>query len=928
MNVELLFKINTTWQKIELSESLNYTINKQFIDLNDLTSISTDYTKTIKIPFTPRNNEIFNFYFKIQSRVMGSVEYYTFDPSEKIDCIITYNNNVLLSGYFVIDDISAKDKTYNGTIYSTVNQLYKDLLSQTIKDYEVMDGHNIMENIRVSPDIIKRSIDDTFVPNYSENSINNFEEIMGFAVQEIPNTDILDTTKIQYSKSAGVDPTLPPVDMDAYIKYLHDSYDTSFHKSLINKGISFPFKMEVPVLTTKAYLYVKSLISMIKHKLSSEYDVTLDTSDIDNDIPDEMCYFPSCPFNEKDFAKQDSNVLNIEKNNTVITSGMYSSFITAKTPKNVNIPLSILTDENSQIHVENYSSSIIKVSNLQSSVNTFDLIINQSLWYGGQNTRNISPTRFDVKPIDMYFKHRINYPVITVYYQSPSSPYATNNYVSAIHVYYAHNKIRHEWKNFVKRWINTVKQSSPNLEVFETNDDKGYNDDFQLSPNKITYQSTGLNPVCIHVRVNPYSNTFLQVKQFVFNNPTNGFGSYPTIFMNGGWYDKAILANIQHDVIPIDCLADINSSGTITKDEAKDVVFQFLTVKMDSVLFKFNGPSSYTRKYNNLSGFFGDFIPFKWLFDFCKKNRYYVEYNEDKKCIKIYSKYFTESNGLKIVEKYIDYSKDVNIKPLNNEYSKIKFGYKENKNQNLNEYVKTYGQEFGDLTINTLYSNSKETLKLSTGDEICPVITNKYSINWDTLKDWNPNNSIPVKVQKYNYYVIDDVVDNKYGNNNFYLFRSGVTVTNNYFITWPSNIEMANNIFSYHVSTKTDSSEVSNQTNLRMFKYHTTNGNGENVNIFFNKPMIIFTNEDLSGSEDLYTHRWQNYLDEIFDINNKKVTCYVPLSVAEYYNFRFNQLWNIEGNLFIVNKIIDFNPANNEPTKVELIQVNNIENYN
>lgn len=933
MNVELLFRIDKEWKLIELSEDINYTINRQFIDLNDLTSISTDYTKTIKIPFTPFNNEIFNYYYKIQSKVLGSVEYYTFDPTEKIECCIKYNNNILLEGDFILDDIDSSSKTYNGTIVSSVNKLYRDMLSKTIKDYEVIGGHNIMENIRVSPDIIKRSIEHTFQPNYSETSINNFEQIMGFAIQEIPKSDIMDTTKIQYSTTSS-DPTTPPVDIDAYIKYLHSTYDTSFHKTLVGDGVSFPFKLELPVLTTKAYLYVKSLISMIKHKLSNDYNVKLDTTDIDGDVANNLCYFPSSTFNSKDFAKQDSSVLNIEKNNTTILSGMYPGLITGKNLKNANIPFTFSgSDSNTNITVQNSGSNYIKVTNRQSSMAKFDLILNQSLWYGGQNTRNVTPNA-DPNPVDMYLKHRISYPVVTVYYQSFTSAQSTDGNISAIHVYYGHNKIYKDFKKSVDTWIGYKKILAPNLEVFETRDNKGYDETFNLSANTLTLQSVQLNPVSITVQVPPYGDTYVQTKQFVFNqenyNPAAGrdITNTPTVLMPFGWYEKDWFGGRHLFHGGVNHLADISGTGTIIKQNYRQICLQVLTTKIESVNFKFNGPSSYTRKYNNLSGFFDEFVPFQWLFDFCKKNRYYIEYNQNEKTIKIYSKYFTVENGMTIVEKNIDYSKEVNIRPLNNEYKYIEFGYKENKNQNLNEYKKTYGVEFGDIKLNTLYKNSNDVLKLSTGNEICPVVTNRYGINFDTLKNWNPTTSIPTKTKRVNYFVIDDVDDKKYGNNNFYLYRGGYVSTVGYMITWPSTIELANNVFSYHDKVKTDSSEIAAQTSLRRFQYMATNNNGELVNIFFNKPMTIFTDEDLTGSEDLYTHRWKNYLDEIFDINNRKVTCYVSLSIAEYYSFRFNQLWNIEGNLFIVNKIIDFNPNSNAPTKVELIKVENINNYN
>ena len=61
-------------------------------------------------------------------------------------------------------------------------------------------------------------------------------------------------------------------------------------------------------------------------------------------------------------------------------------------------------------------------------------------------------------------------------------------------------------------------------------------------------------------------------------------------------------------------------------------------------------------------------------------------------------------------------------------------------------------------------------------------------------------------------------------------------------------------------------------------------------------------------------------------MNNKKVTCYVRMTYPDFINFKFNQLFVIDNCVFLVNKIIDFNPNSTEPTKVELIQISDVNN--
>lgn len=79
--------------------------------------------------------------------------------------------------------------------------------------------------------------------------------------------------------------------------------------------------------------------------------------------------------------------------------------------------------------------------------------------------------------------------------------------------------------------------------------------------------------------------------------------------------------------------------------------------------------------------------------------------------------------------------------------------------------------------------------------------------------------------------------------------------------------------------------------------------------------------ETTNNVYDIYTLFWQRYIEERYDRNNKVVTCYVNITPEEYQNFEFNKFVNIDNQLYFVNRIFDFNLTSNEPTKVELITI-------
>jgi hypothetical protein len=96
----------------------------------------------------------------------------------------------------------------------------------------------------------------------------------------------------------------------------------------------------------------------------------------------------------------------------------------------------------------------------------------------------------------------------------------------------------------------------------------------------------------------------------------------------------------------------------------------------------------------------------------------------------------------------------------------------------------------------------------------------------------------------------------------------------------------------------------------------------------FNVPAEVYNGYIPSNIDNFcIRNRWLNYIEkEIFNVDNKKVTCYVRMTYPEFISFKFNQLFVIENSVFLVNKIIDFNPNSQEPTKVELLQISDVEN--
>lgn len=74
-------------------------------------------------------------------------------------------------------------------------------------------------------------------------------------------------------------------------------------------------------------------------------------------------------------------------------------------------------------------------------------------------------------------------------------------------------------------------------------------------------------------------------------------------------------------------------------------------------------------------------------------------------------------------------------------------------------------------------------------------------------------------------------------------------------------------------------------------------------------------------SANLFTSFWGDYLAEIINKDSKLLTCYLYLDLQDIYSLDFARLILIDGALFRLNKVNDFNPSVPKTTQVELLRV-------
>lgn len=84
---------------------------------------------------------------------------------------------------------------------------------------------------------------------------------------------------------------------------------------------------------------------------------------------------------------------------------------------------------------------------------------------------------------------------------------------------------------------------------------------------------------------------------------------------------------------------------------------------------------------------------------------------------------------------------------------------------------------------------------------------------------------------------------------------------------------------------------------------------------------LLFSLSTQYPSANLFTAFWGDYLAEIIAKDSKLLSCYLYLNLEDIYSLDFSKLILIDGSLWRLNKVIDFNPSVAKTTQVELLRV-------
>ena len=239
----------------------------------------------------------------------------------------------------------------------------------------------------------------------------------------------------------------------------------------------------------------------------------------------------------------------------------------------------------------------------------------------------------------------------------------------------------------------------------------------------------------------------------------------------------------------------------------------------------------------------------------------------------------------------VDRSKAFKIKPMSELNGRFfEFKYKPDVDNYNEDYAKHFAEGYGDHIEDTGYefANDKQTsevifsatplLSYANDDKVYPTIFKLSNTQNAASEDQIDHNIRIMQVRK---------------------------------ITGVSNWDL-----------KGDTGNLVNNLTYYGYGGHLDDPDVPTADINFGVPKELYFSLSVSyPSANLFNGFWSDYVAEITDKDSKLLTCNVYLKLTDIYGLDFSKLIYIDGALWRLNKVIDYNPTNPESTKCEFLRV-------
>lgn len=242
----------------------------------------------------------------------------------------------------------------------------------------------------------------------------------------------------------------------------------------------------------------------------------------------------------------------------------------------------------------------------------------------------------------------------------------------------------------------------------------------------------------------------------------------------------------------------------------------------------------------------------------------------------------------------VDYSKEISIKPMSELNARYyDFVYAEDDDYYNEIYNKKYNESYGDRKEDTgfQFAEDRSEVKVIFSSSIITKDSNDTKLRANLFKAIKENDILKQERKDNNIRIM--------------LFKNSTTT-------------------SWAIKQESSQGEGNLTTGLTSFGYagHLDDPLEPTLDINFGVPNeVYFSLSNSYPTANLFNAFWDEYLAEIINKDSKLLTCYLYLTVQDIYSLDFAQLIYIDGALWRLNKVVDFNPSIPQTTKCELLRV-------
>lgn len=849
----------------DIADNTLIAVTKQYESVHNPLNYYADWSKTVKLPISPNNNAIFSNFNRLDSTVTNI----SIDPTKKIPCMILNNQEPVLEGYCKLENANTiyTDEAYEITIYSTFGLIINELKLLTFNKNAVdVDPRYIIDSplsndLSIDRNLVKQSFEQI---NHSLTS-DNVVDWIGF----IP------TYQGKYSDfSSDKEQLLPSGRTDDMSRERDEHYKREFRSYY-----------------QQPFIWVDKLWKVAKDKIESitDYTFNLDGSWFTGSNPYYKDLIYTCPslFNSDDNFRQSSENFT-DKVNVVMFN---------KPSKNPSL------STHNNLHILNLDSA----SNT-GIFNETTGIFNENSTFGSTKIKG----RFTA----------------TLFASIPG--YSTDGYwyckITDDNPFYVRIKAVDLNGNDIYGAKKTFLLYSDDYDVNSNTFDEGI--DLGICNIANTGVAGGNRPLINHTGYQIGNHAWQCGLNFELNIAENiPYKLYFEIWNanNGDPFEYTGTFNgVTWDWLWSD---EFNTSYGANNDKGYSFYFDSKNLSCETTEnLRTGSPVSLYRVFPK------DVTLCDVLLNYSKMFGLVWDVNEFEKTITVMTRnrFFRDYRILDWTDK-IDRSKEFKFVPLNFDKRYVEFNFEEGDCHRLKNYESTYQISYGSKKLDTGYEFNSETNELM--ENLTPsVISQKrqYSKMMNTEYENRPNfMGYSYMVYPNEHYVDNDDEGKNAGMSGAFYFRNGTFTPDSRLSNWDNN--------GNYVVTITDDTQHMMQTQefcwnscgegtvvcyaLPDVSTISKKYNGQRYSVHFESPKEYYFETPDGDVNYIYHSFWENYINERYCSQNKKLTAYVYLSIDEFKDIDFREFIKIDNILYHIDKIYDFNYNSDAPVKMDLVQV-------